>query len=399
MSSLLEQAIADAKMLKETARKNAEAAILEQYSEEIKNSIESLLEQDETGSETTPVGGLNTTSADTTAITPGAVKPEVKKTMDRIPATYLNEDGMQEIELDLNSLVEKVAQLEEEVQPERMPKDTQMYEGGLAGEEDVAEQIDEVSEEGDKKRAAAAEKDKDSANLKAQAAQADAKKSTEEASKEGSQKKSTSVGASKMSLEEQEFTLDEEIMMDMENVRDPDNTEIELNKQKKIAAALEAQKDELLATVEKKEEEKNELEEALDAAIAKLSETKAKLKKSLDLNIQLKEGVEYLTQKVSESNLLNARLLYTNKTLGNTSLNERQKKQLAESISSASSVEEARTIYETLLRSSSSVAEKRTAPQSLTEALNKAPSPFLPRKTNTVDPALDRWKTLAGIKK
>lgn len=395
MSSLLEQAIADAKMLKETARKNAEAAILEQYSEEIKNSIESLLEQDEVGADAAPA--TPATPTDTT--TAGAVKPEVKKTMDRIPATYLNEDGMQEIELDLNSLVEKVAQLEEEVQPERMPKDTQVYEGGLAGEEDVAEQLDEVSEEGDKKRAAAAEKDKDSANLKAQAAQADAKKSTEEASKEQSQKKSMNAGASKMSLEEQEFTLDEELMMDMENVRDPDNTEIELNKQKKIAAALEAQKDELLATVEKKEEEKNELEEALDAAIAKLSETKAKLKKSLDLNIQLKEGVEYLTQKVTESNLLNARLLYTNKTLGNVSLNERQKKQLAESISSASSVEEAKTIYETLLKSSSSVAEKRSAPQSLTEALNKAPSPFLPRKTNTVDPALDRWKTLAGIKK
>lgn len=392
MSSLLEQAIADAKMLKETARKNAEAAILEQYSEEIKNSIESLLEQDEAGADAAPA----TPAAPTDTTAAGAVKPEVKKTMDRIPPTYLSEDGMQEIELDLNSLVEKVSQLEEEVQPERMPKDTQMYEGDSS--EDVAEQLDEVSEEGDKKRAAAAEKDKDSANLKAQAAQADAKKSTEEASKEQSQKKSMSTGPSKMS-EEQEFTLDEELMMDMENVRDPDNTEIELNKQKKIAAALEAQKDELLATVEKKEEEKNELEEALDAAIAKLSETKAKLKKSLDLNIQLKEGVEYLTQKVTESNLLNARLLYTNKTLGNVSLNERQKKQLAESISSASSVEEAKTIYETLLKSSSSVAEKRSAPQSLTEALNKAPSPFLPRKTNTVDPALDRWKTLAGIKK
>ena len=200
-------------------------------------------------------------------------------------------------------------------------------------------------------------------------------------------------------LKEQEFTLDEEIMMDMQNVRDPDNTEIELEKQKKIAAALEAQKDDLLATVEKKEEEKSELEEALDAAIAKLNETKSKLKKSLELNVQLKEGVEYLTQKVNETNLLNARLLYTNKTLGNVSLNERQKTQIAESISSASSVEEAKTIYETLQRSVSGTSEKRSAPQSLTEALNKAPSPFLPRKQTQVDPTMDRWKLLAGIKK
>ena len=46
MSSLLEQAIIDAKMLKETARKNAEAQILDKYSKEIKQSLEMLLEQE-----------------------------------------------------------------------------------------------------------------------------------------------------------------------------------------------------------------------------------------------------------------------------------------------------------------------------------------------------------------
>jgi hypothetical protein len=81
-------------------------------------------------------------------------------------------------------------------------------------------------------------------------------------------------------------------------------------------------------------------------------------------------------------------------------LNERQKNQIAESISRASSVEEAKTIYSTLLKSTASVSEKRTAPQSLTEALNKSPSPFLPRSNKTqVDPTMDRWKILAGIKK
>ena len=39
MSSLLEQAIIDAKMIKEAAKKNAEAAILEHYTEEIKQKI------------------------------------------------------------------------------------------------------------------------------------------------------------------------------------------------------------------------------------------------------------------------------------------------------------------------------------------------------------------------
>jgi hypothetical protein len=47
MSSLLEQAIVDAQALKEAAIKNAETAILNKYSSDIKEAVESLLEQEE----------------------------------------------------------------------------------------------------------------------------------------------------------------------------------------------------------------------------------------------------------------------------------------------------------------------------------------------------------------
>ena len=47
-------------------------------------------------------------------------------------------------------------------------------------------------------------------------------------------------------------------------------------------------------------------------------------------------------------NLTNARLLYTNRVLNSTSLNERQKTRIVESISNADSVEEAKVIYQTL---------------------------------------------------
>ena len=49
MSSLLEQAIIDAAALKEAAIKNAETAILNKYSGDIKEAVESLLEQDDAG--------------------------------------------------------------------------------------------------------------------------------------------------------------------------------------------------------------------------------------------------------------------------------------------------------------------------------------------------------------
>ena len=49
MSSLLEQAIVDAKALKEAALKNAEATIIDKYSAEVKSTLNQLLEQDELG--------------------------------------------------------------------------------------------------------------------------------------------------------------------------------------------------------------------------------------------------------------------------------------------------------------------------------------------------------------
>ena len=47
MSNLLEEAIVDAKALKEAAMKNAQTAIVEKYSDEVKQAVDSLLnEQD-----------------------------------------------------------------------------------------------------------------------------------------------------------------------------------------------------------------------------------------------------------------------------------------------------------------------------------------------------------------
>ena len=47
MSDMLEQAIIDAEALKEAALKNAEAAVVEKYSHEVKEVVDQLLEQPE----------------------------------------------------------------------------------------------------------------------------------------------------------------------------------------------------------------------------------------------------------------------------------------------------------------------------------------------------------------
>ena len=100
-------------------------------------------------------------------------------------------------------------------------------------------------------------------------------------------------------------------------------------------------------------------------------------------------------------NVLNAKLLYTNKALGNISLNERQKNQIVESISKADSVLAAKTIYETIQNAVENTGKEKNIPQSLRETLNRAASPYAVKKTaaNSINDLMaDRMKALAGIK-
>jgi hypothetical protein len=100
-------------------------------------------------------------------------------------------------------------------------------------------------------------------------------------------------------------------------------------------------------------------------------------------------------------NLSNARLLYTNKVLDSTSLNERQKTRIVEAISNAENIEEAKVIYETL-QSATSTNREQKVPQSLSEVINRnSNSSLLLSRKNTREDSThrfsDRLKKLAGI--
>ena len=102
--------------------------------------------------------------------------------------------------------------------------------------------------------------------------------------------------------------------------------------------------------------------------------------------------------KLNEVNLSNARLFYTNRVLTSVSLNERQKTNIVESISNADTVEEAKTIFETL-QSAVGGSQKRQ-PKSLSEAIRRGSSTVLPRREEPagVDRGMQaRMKALAGI--
>ena len=103
------------------------------------------------------------------------------------------------------------------------------------------------------------------------------------------------------------------------------------------------------------------------------------------------------------TSLSNARLLYQNKALTSDSLNGRQKRKLAEAVSKATTIEEAKVIYETL-HSTVGSTNPAKQPNSLREAVEKSSSVILagsrkPEKSQKEDPSFDRWRFLAGINK
>ena len=113
---------------------------------------------------------------------------------------------------------------------------------------------------------------------------------------------------------------------------------------------------------------------------------------------QYRQALAELKETLVETNLSNGRLLYTNRVLRNTSLNERQKETIVEAISNAGSVTEAKTIYDTL--QSTMQATPKRSPQSLSEAITRRSSVIRAsrQESTTSDPHLDRMQRLAGIK-
>ena len=127
----------------------------------------------------------------------------------------------------------------------------------------------------------------------------------------------------------------------------------------------------------------------------KLAESNKKYKA---VNDKLMGAVGTLKEKLEEVNLTNAKLLYTNRVLRKSSLNERQKTKIVEALSSAGSVNEAKVLYETLQNAVGS--SRKEGPKSLSEAVSR-PSTMLPRRKvqdNESSSFTDRMKILAGIK-
>jgi hypothetical protein len=114
---------------------------------------------------------------------------------------------------------------------------------------------------------------------------------------------------------------------------------------------------------------------------------------------EMKKEIEELRSDLHETNLLNAKLLYTNKIFRAKNLKEAQKVKVLEAFDKASNVKEVKLIFETL--NEGMVANTTTATP-IRENLGRASKAagMAPRKQPImeIDPQVARWQKLAGIK-
>jgi len=112
------------------------------------------------------------------------------------------------------------------------------------------------------------------------------------------------------------------------------------------------------------------------------------------------DKMEELKKELQEVNLLNAKLLYTNKIFNAKNLNESQKLRVLKAFDKATSVKEAKVIFETLNEGMVSKTTKSSMVNEIKGSASKATG-FISESKNPiveVDPMVARWQKLAGIK-
>ena len=369
MSSLLKEAIIDAKALREAALKNAEHAVINKYSNEVRKTLDTLLEQEEDLLGDLDLGEDEEMPADEPAMDAAAADDSFADDIDEVP--YAAENGLGSLEvndnlansptdgtpttvtLDLGALQEHIQKLTEDENEE------DLYEMADDEEVTIMREDDDVKGEAGESPAEAAS-DQDEAAMKGMEEELDLDSLTDAIF----EKLSVDMGA------------------DLAGWAGRSSEDMTYQMEKELAHRRSTDMAEELEDLKKAQEE-------LVFENKKLTDELQKYKKVIG---ELNEGL-------NDINLSNARLLYTNRVLRNTSLNERQKNQIVEAISKSDSVAEARTIYNTLQSTVQSTPSR--GPKSLSEAINRPSSLIRATRKESKKPNdvfAERMKKLAGIK-
>jgi len=346
-SNLLKEAIADAKAVRETAIANAKLALEEAFTPKLQSMLsrkieEETTEEDEdtvdeiTGSSTIGNGDNKVDIADGD----DEEKPETTKQS----AAYGSEDSN-------NSVVDKLTENEDE--------DEEAVTEGEDGEEEETTEMHDMGED--------EELDLDLEEIIRELEGEDEEETTEMAyeaeDEEHSEMKETE--------DELEETEDEEEMTEGEE------EELDL--------------DEIIKSLKEEDDDEDEVNEAEDDESEKVSELTEKLSEAY-------KAIKTMKSTLTEVNLLNAKLLFSNKLFKSHNLTEGQKMSIIETFDRAISTREVKLVYTTLAESLSSGASKKsTIKESFASKATKSTKPSQKTVIVEADQFTNRMKKLAGL--
>ena len=354
MSDLLKEAIADAKAVRETALANAKMALEEAFTPHLKSMLSAKLAEDEIEEDEEVIEGEHEDEEDEEEVEEGGYGKSPRRDDDDheddpdegMHDSPRREDDDDEEEVDESEIIEvdgvKYAPIVSEEDEEEGDDDEEDMDEGE--ELDLEAVIKELEEE------------------------------LEEAGDPGDEEES---------VNEEEITEgdDEEEKVDEEVVNEDEEEDLE--EQSTSSGIGKGSGVKQASASDEEDPGKGKTHESVEAIQSELNE--------------YKEAVVFLKDKLHEVNILNAKLLYTNKLFKEYALSNDQKLKIVETFDRAQTTREIKLVYTTLAESFN--GEKNEKKEVVKEFASKksggtAPSKKIISEENQV---ADRFKKLAGI--
>ena len=377
-SKLLKEAIADAKAVRETAIANAKIALEEAFtprlqsilSKKIQAEAEDMEDEIEVNEE---YGADDVSAADSSEI--GAGEGSTESGTDGAAPTGIATDAHTE----LGDTDTETAQPGDE-------------DGNLEVVDTLTEEEEEM-EFDSTEEAPVAEEDEDELDLEAIIRELEGEVEDDEMNMEGEEE----MEAPEMEVPAEEPAMEGEEEMEMPApAQDAEVSEEEMEFDDEIDL------DEILREMGYGEEEEEvattEGEEEMEVpAMDAVAEKEAELEEAYST-------IKSLRKTINEVNLLNAKLLYTNKLFRGYNLTNEQKIKVVENLDRTSNVREVKLVYATLAESMKFTGTEKkvsAAKKNITEGLaSKVVASTAPKKeiiSESVNTMADRFKKLAGI--
>ena len=353
MSKLLKEAIADAKTVRETAIANAKMALEEAFTPHLKSMLSAKLSEDEVEE------GFED------EITAEEMDDEEDEEMEEMGGKSYREDDDEEMD-EMGHEGEEEEEMDEDIIEINGVKYAPVVEGEHEEDEDPEEAMHDKNRREDDDEEMEEDLDLEAVIKELETEIAEAEESDEDSVNEGED-------------EDEKDEVDEEIVVEEE-----EEDEDKMDEQSKSSGIGGGDNKVNMASAGDEEDpgKGKEMKESVNAMQKELNE--------------YKEAVTFLREKLHEVNILNAKLLYTNRLFKEFVLSNDQKLKIVETFDRAQTTREIKLVYSTLAESfkNGDIKKGRVQESASTKTGTTKPTQKIITEENQV---ADRFKKLAGI--